>query len=33
MVVNVSATESGLAAIKLMKAESIQVLATANYSA
>ncbi len=33
MVVKVPATETGLAAIKLMKAEGIQVLATAIYSA
>lgn len=32
MVVKVPATETGLAAIKLMKAEGIQVLATAIYS-
>lgn len=33
MVVKVPATETGLAAIKLIKAEGIQVLATAIYSA
>lgn len=33
MVVKVPATETGLSAIKLMKAEGIQVLATAIYSA